>query len=195
MAESSPDRPGVGPAPGGPGPGAPLGASPLSDPAFVAGLRPIPSGPLLPAEQWPAADLVGEDPAGRPVELRIHDRSGPVLLCFLQTRCDGCAEFWAGLGDLPGDDWPDDLTVVGVTRGTDTVDRSEVARLAVGAGERTRAPAVVMSDRAWADYRVTGYPFFVLVDPALGRVVGEAVGFGWSDIRAMVLATQPPGGG
>ena len=86
--------------------------------------------------------------------------------------------------------------MVGVTRGADTVDRSEVAALAAGPRERAGSPVVVMSDRAWADYRVTGYPFFVLVDPAAGRVVGETVGFGWSDVRVMVQqATRPPDGG
>ena len=142
------------------------------------------------SEQWPAADLVGEDPDGRPTELRIAGRSGPVLLCFLQTRCDGCHEFWRGLGDPPGTDWPDALTVVAVTRGPDTVDRSEVARLTAGAG----TVPVVMGDRAWTDYRVTGYPFFVLVDPSSGTVVGETVGFGWPDVHAMVRAAVEAGG-
>jgi hypothetical protein len=48
---------------------------------------------------------------------------------------------------------------------------------------------LVMSDAAWADYRVTGYPFFVLVDAAHGTVVGETVGFGWSDVRSMIDAS------
>ena len=157
---------------------------PTADPDFLAGLRPIPTGPLVAAERWPAADLAGEDPAGHPVALRIGGLPGPLLLCFLTTRCDGCHEFWRGLGDPPGGDWPDGLSLVAVTRGAQTVDRSEVAGLAAAAG----TVPVVMSDRAWADYRVTGYPFFVLVDPAAGTVVGETVGFGWSDVRAMVRA-------
>ena len=54
--------------------------------------------------------------------------------------------------------------------------------LASGAGG---AP-VVMSDQAWSDYRVTGYPFFVLVEAGTRTVIGETVGFGWSDITSMV---------
>jgi hypothetical protein len=32
---------------------------------------------------------------------------------------------------------------------------------------------VVMSSSAWADYEVPGAPYFALVDPAEGRVIGE----------------------
>jgi hypothetical protein len=134
--------------------------------------------------RWPAADLEGEDPDGRPVALRIGEHPGPLLLCFLTPRCDGCQEFWLGLADPPGTDWPDGLSLVAVTRGAGTIDRAEVAGVAARAGRAS----VVMSDRAWADYRVTGYPFFILVDRAAAVVVGETVGFGWADVRAMVLA-------
>lgn len=160
-------------------------ANPLDDSAFVAGLRPIPRGRVTESEQRAAADLTGLGPDGRPLDVRIGGHSGPLLLCFLQTHCDGCEEFWHRAGDPPGSDWPDPLAVVVVTRGPDSVDRSEVVRLASGVG----AVPVVMSDRAWTDYRVTGYPFFVLVDPVLGTVVGETVGFGWADVEAMVRAS------
>jgi hypothetical protein len=35
---------------------------------------------------------------------------------------------------------------------------------------------------------VTGYPFFVLVDAPNRTVVGETVGFGWSDVISMIGA-------
>src|ERR1700704_2181120 len=80
---------------------------PLSDPGFVAGLRPIPSGAVGTPSPWPATDIVGVSPAGTPVEVRMGQFGGLVLLAFLTTRCDGCEEFWRGLGDgdrteLPG---------------------------------------------------------------------------------------------
>jgi hypothetical protein len=169
--------------------GLPGRANPLDDPQFVAGLRPIPTGPPAASEQWPAADLTGQGLDGHRLVVRIDGQPGPLLLCFLQTHCDGCEEFWRGVGDPPGSDWPDPLSWAVVTRGPDSVDRSEVTRLAAGAV--TRAVPVVMGERAWADYRVTGYPFFVLVDPTHGTVVGETVGFGWPDVEAMVrMATD-----
>jgi len=66
--------------------------------------------------------------------------------------------------------------------------RAEVARVAGAVGSPDGVP-VVMSDAAWADYRVTGYPFFVLVDAAQGVIVGETVAFGWSDVRALIEAS------
>ncbi len=51
-----------------------------------------------------------------------------------------------------------------------------------------------MSDTPWADYRVTGYPFFVLVDPAARRVIGETVAFGMEDVLALLGATGGSGG-
>ena len=159
--------------------------SPFDDPAFVAGLRPIPTGPLTATERRVATDIVGEDLAAVPVTVRIGDFGGRVLLCFLHVHCDGCDGFWRGLGDRPPVEYPDTVSLVVVTRGPDSVDRAEVVRAAGTAG----GVPVVMSDGAWADYRVTGYPFFVLVDATRGVIVGETVGFGWSDVRSMIEAS------
>jgi len=49
---------------------------------------------------------------------------------------------------------------------------------------------VIMSEEAWTEYRVLGYPFFVLVDPSTRTVLGETVGFGWSDVVSMIRAAR-----
>ena len=94
---------------------------------------------------------------------------GPTLLCFLHVRCDGCDEFWRGLRDDESPGLPARGGGGGGDQGTRSVEPAEVERAARGV---TRVP-VVMSDQAWEDYRVTGYPFFVLVDtqpaPSSGR--------------------------
>jgi hypothetical protein len=72
-----------------------------------------------------------------------------------------------------------------VTRGPESVDLEEVQRAAAGVQE----VAVIMSDQAWIDYQVLGYPFFVLVDPESHIVVGETVGFGWADVISMIRAS------
>lgn len=82
-----------------------------------------------------------------------------------------------------------EATVVVVTHGPGKVDVDEVARLAAG----VPGVEVVLSERAWVDYRVSAYPFFVLVDPAARRVVGEAVGFGWADVRDLLRSGGPSG--
>jgi hypothetical protein len=101
-----------------------------------------------------------------------------VLLVFLTTHCDGCDAFWAGLREPPSD-----IDVLVVTRGPGATDAGEVEILASGLSEAD--VQVVMSDAAWSDYRVTGYPFLVLVDPGTRRILGESVAFGWSDLEAL----------
>ena len=151
--------------------------NPLFDPEFVAGLRPIPSGVGDTAPAWAASDLDGVRPDGTPVTVSMADAGRPVLLVFLSTDCDGCDVFWQRLAEPPSG-----VEVVVVTKGPDAVPPADVAALAGGAG----GLPVVMSDTAWPDYRVTGYPFLVLVEPGTRRIVGESVGFAWSDVGALV---------
>ncbi len=172
----------------GPAPG-----SPMSDPSFVAGLRPIPA--TLPAArepsgqsvdvggtgERPASDVVGTTTRGEPVHRSLVGEGPGLLLAFLAVRCDGCSAFWSGLEEAARLLAARDVSVVVVTRGPGSVDVAAVDALAAGSG-----PAVVMSDRAWSDYRVLGYPFFVLVDTERRIVIGESVGLGWSEVVSMV---------
>ncbi len=158
--------------------------SPLSDPGFVAGLRPIPSHPDGAPPDWPATDVVGVRPNGTPVAIDLAAASRPVLMVFLATGCDGCDQFWRGLSDPPPE-----VDAMVVTRGPGAVASSEVAALA---SDLDRVP-VVMSDAAWSDYRVTGYPFLVLVEPATRRILGESVGFGWSDVDVLLGSSSVAG--
>jgi len=154
--------------------------NPLSDPDFVAGLRPVPTGVPGEAPDWPAADLRGVRPDGSAVSVALAGLDRPLLLLFLAVHCDGCESFWRGLGDA------DDPSVAGVvtvavTKGPDSVDAAEVDSLATAfTGD------VVMGDAPWTDYRVTGYPFLVLVEPGPRRILAEAVGFGWADVASVV---------
>ncbi len=160
------------------------GSDPFSDPGFVAGLRPIPSG--LEGEQppWPALDLEGVSPEGAPIRISLGASGGKVLLAFLATRCDGCETFWSGLGPSGPLGEMESVQVVVVTKASPAVDPVEVAGLA---GELGPVP-VVMDDVAWADYRVGGYPFFVLVDSATRKVLRESVAFGMDDVLALLGA-------
>jgi hypothetical protein len=147
----------------------------------VAGLRPIPSASSTEWSRRRATDVVGTSPEGRQLEVRLADVGPQVLLAFLSTHCNGCDEFWAGMSDVAAQDLPASVSTVVVTRGPDSVDPAEVGRLASG----SKVP-VVMSDQAWVDFQVMGYPLFILVDAAQRCVIGESVGFGWTDIVAMV---------
>ncbi len=143
----------------------------------MAGLRPVPSGIGDAPVAWTAADISGIRPDGSPVRVDIGAAQRPVLLVFLSTHCDGCDLFWSGVRDRP----PAGVATVVITKGSGRVPRVEVAELATG----IEAP-VVLSDRAWVDYRVTGYPFLVLVEVATRRILAESVGFGWADVAALI---------
>jgi len=69
-----------------------------------------------------------------------------------------------------------------VTRGPESIDLGAVQQAAAAVLE----VPVIMSDQAWIDYQVLGYPFFVLVDPESQTVIGETVGFGWPDVNSMI---------
>jgi hypothetical protein len=159
-------------------------SGPLSDPEFLAGLRPVPSGLEGAPVTWPAVDLEGVTPGGAPIRVALEGLTGSVLLAFLATRCDGCETFWSGLGASDRFEEFPSVQVVVVTKAPPSVDTGEVGRLAARLGP----VPVVMSDEAWAQYRVSGYPFFVLVDAAARRVVGETVAFGMDDVVALLAA-------
>jgi len=143
----------------------------------VAGLRPVPSGIGNAPVAWSASDVSGVRPDGRPVGVDLGSGVCPVLLVFLSTNCDGCDLFWDGLRDAP----PSGVDVVVVTRAPTSVSADEVDGRAAGI-----TVPVVMTDAAWSDYRVTSYPFLVLIEPDTRRILGESVGFGWSDVSTLL---------
>ena len=160
---------------------------------FRAGLRTTDARPVA---AQPASDLAGVGSDGRPVELALG--SAPVrwwLLAFVGPACDGCRAFFDGLVAPGRGGLPDGVGVAAVTRAPlPAGERVALAGGATGAG-----PLVaVASEEAWADYRVSGYPFYVVVDAARRVVAGETVGLGWDDVTATVhaaMAAAGPAGG
>ena len=58
---------------------------------------------------------------------------------------------------------------------------------------KAKAPerlAVIMSTEAWGDYEVPGSPFFVLVDGASARRIGEGVANHFSQVTELVRRAQ-----
>ncbi len=160
-------------------------SDPLSDAKWMDGLRPVPSRRGGSGDARIARDIVGTSPSGRPAELRISQLNQPALIAFLHTHCDGCDEYWSGFGHTDSPPWPRSVFPAIVTRGPDSVDPIEVQQAAAGVLE----VSVIMSDQAWIDYQVLGYPFFVLIDPESHTVIGETVGFGWADVLSMIRSS------
>lgn len=161
-------------------PGPPRPASGME----ISGLRAIPTGET--SADRPAHDLAGVDPSGRSIEVFVLSHPGPVLLAFLSVDCLGCQPFWQGIGDPAALAASSDLARVVVTKGPERESPEAVS----GAAARVSGVPVVMSDQAWLDYQVLGYPTFVLVDSPSGRVIGETVAIGWDDVQSMLQAAD-----
>jgi hypothetical protein len=116
-----------------------------------------------------APSIAGLTPTGDARAVAVDNSDDFTLLGFLSSGCTGCAAFWDALQDPGRLALPDRTRVVIVTKGPDREIPAEVQAKATG-----RVP-VVMSTEAWLDYQVPGSPFFVLVDGATGRKVGQGV--------------------
>jgi hypothetical protein len=137
----------------------------------------IPAPPVTPprsAESSPPA-LAGITPAGDAVALALAaPGSRPTLLAFLTSGCASCADFWDTLGEPR---LPPGIEILIVTHGSERESPSRLRKLA------PEHVPVVMSSTAWADYRVPGSPYFVLVD---GHIRGEGVATSWSALASLV---------
>jgi hypothetical protein len=94
--------------------------------------------------------------------------------------------FWQGIGDPATLPSSPDLARVVVTKGPDLMPPAAVAAAAVDVS----GVPVVMSDNAWLDYQILGYPTFLLIDSPSGRVIGETLGIGWDDVRSMLQSAD-----
>jgi hypothetical protein len=135
-------------------------------------LRPIPTYTDHPVTR--PHDVTGVDPVGAACTVEVVRDTAPVLLLFLSAACTGCQDLWEGLDDLlAGLGGHCRLAVV--TKGPDDEDSGRIAALAGRAPAQLGIP-VVMSTRAYRDYRVAGPPFLVVVDAAAVRSEGVAWG-------------------
>jgi hypothetical protein len=132
---------------------------------------PLTMGPPLPGERnsTSAPPVAGPTPRGDALAITVTGGEGLTLLAFLSSGCATCAGFWQAFRT------PDEL---GLPIGTRLVVVTKGPEMEIPAEVAAQAPAglpVVMSTDAWSDYEVPGSPFFVLVDGASGRRIGEGV--------------------
>jgi hypothetical protein len=134
--------------------------------------RPATGGPAL-------ADVNGTSPLGGAVHVAVEGTRRRTLLAFLSTTCTTCRGFWKTFSEVelavPGQ-----ARLVVVVRDPDAESPSELAKL--------MAPHIttVQSSQAWADYQVPGAPYFVLVDGAAGKVVGEGTATSWQHVTNLL---------
>jgi hypothetical protein len=125
----------------------------------------------------PALDVAGSTPAGETRSFALSNGAPDTLLAFVSSGCSSCAALLDGLRDAPP--LPGAPRLILVTKDPD-VERPRVFAAAA------RSAHVVMSTRAWDDYRVPGSPYFLYVDGAQGVVVGEGSAPTWERVASLV---------
>lgn len=154
-----------------------LPAQPSTGPDLDVGLGVVQPGPAGTMVTGSAARAIsGTTPRDEAMLVNVSPAPHDTLVAFLSSGCLTCHGFWSVMssgGDLG---LPAGTRLVVVTRGADAESPSAIAAL---------APAtlpVVLSTQAWEDYGVPGSPYFVLVDGASGRVVGEGSATTWEQV-------------
>ena len=112
-------------------------------------------------------DVTGVDPGGDPVVVSPATGTDPALIAFLSTTCSSCTVFWERLDQTHLYVGDTRYRVIVVTMGASEESPTRAASLARGAVD------VVMSSQAWEEFNVPGAPYFAVIDPAVGDVVGE----------------------
>jgi hypothetical protein len=126
------------------------------------------------------ADLIGVSPELDAVSIAVAGVERFTLLAFLSSGCGSCLNFWDVFRDGGPLEVPGSARLVCVTKDPSDESVASIRRVAP-----TTIP-VVMSTAAWESYDVPVAPFFVLVDGASGRVVGEGAASEWGQVVSLL---------
>jgi hypothetical protein len=152
---------------GDPEPAGPAGPAPF---AVEPGLAP-------PRDDFPvASDLTGVTPDDQAIAVGVTGTAHNTLLAFLSSGCLTCAGFWDRFASGAPLGLPEGTRLVVATKGQEAESGAALRRLAPG------DLPVVMSTEAWEAYRVPVSPYFVHVDGASGRVLGEGAASRWEQV-------------
>ena len=162
---------------------APQGSSP-EERVGANGLALPEDGPLVDAR-----DLMGVTPSGDASAIGVIGTPGLTLLAFLTTGCASCMDFWEAFRE------PANRRVAGpgsqlvvLTKGQDAESPSAVRELA------DPALTTLMSSEAFDDYSVPLAPYFVLIDGAAGRVVGEGAASSFDQLGSLIKKAMADSG-
>lgn len=111
--------------------------------------------------------VTGVTPDGDPVVVSLTSGADPTLVAFLSTTCSTCTPFWEGLQSSLMHFGGHRHRVVIITLGESEESPTRAQSLAKPGVD------VVMSSSGWSDFEVPGAPYFVLMEPGTGRVIGE----------------------
>jgi hypothetical protein len=111
----------------------------------------------------------------------VRSTDGLTLLAFLTSGCATCMDFWDAFGEPANRAVGGPSTdLVVLTKGPDAESPASVANLA--------HPDLVtlMSTEAFDDYSVPIAPYFVLVDGAANRVIGEGAAASFEQLSSLM---------
>ena len=147
---------------------------------------PLTMGPPLPGERssTSAPTVVGVDPRGDALAVTVTGNDHLTLLAFLSSGCATCAGFWEAFRAPDQLGLSHRIRLVVVTKGPEMEIPAEVA------AQSGPAVSAVMSTEAWGDYEVPGSPFFVLIDGASGRRIGEGVANRFAQVVELVRRAE-----
>ena len=134
-------------------------------------------------------DVAGEGLDGGAMQFAVGG-GVPTLFAFLSSGCQSCQAMWAALGEGPS--IPSGARLIVVTKDPSRESPSRLRDLA------SDGVTVVMSARAWKDYRVPSSPYFIFVDGD-GRVHSEGSARDLSQalslLKDAIADSPPPSGG
>jgi hypothetical protein len=147
---------------------------------------PLTMGPPLPGERssTSAPPVAGVTPRGDALAVTVAGGERLTLLAFLSSGCATCAGFWRAFQTPDALGLPAHTRLVVVTKGPEMEIPAEVA------AQAPEGLPVVMSTEAWGDYEVPGSPFFVLIDGASGRRIGEGVANHFEQVIELVRRAE-----
>ena len=136
-----------------------------------------------------AHDLMGVTPLGDAAAISVHAGNGLTLLAFLTSGCASCLDFWDAFRDprnraVGG---PDTSLVV-LTKGPAEESPASVRNLA------DPELVTIMSTEAFDDYSVPIAPYFVLIDAATGRIIGEGAASSFDQLQSLLTKAMADGG-
>ena len=115
----------------------------------------------------PDRRITGITPEGESVVLSLTSGADPTLIAFLSTTCSSCTPFWEGLQSPLMHFGGHRHRVLIVTLGENEESPTRAMSMMRGSVD------VVMSSSAWSDFAVPGAPYFAVIDPGSGNLVGE----------------------
>lgn len=136
-----------------------------------------------------AHDLMGVTPTGDGAAVAIGGAKGLTLLAFLSSGCATCLDFWEAFREPANREVGGAGTrLVVLTKGPDAESPASVQNLAHA------DLLTLMSTEAFDDYSVPVAPYFVLVDGAGSRIIGEGAAASFDQLSSLMSKALADGG-